>query len=95
MDLAFHVPTNLTPVLIEFKRNNVAKVSSPAAAEDAPQPIPFGSPAPQPQAERQSEPQADQAAEPGQDSPAPSRQKRGRGLSDISRSVTGNVGQEN
>lgn len=28
MDLAFQVPTNLTPVLIEFKRNNVAQVSS-------------------------------------------------------------------
>ena len=41
IDLAFHVPTNLTPVLIEFKRNNVARVSSPAASEDAPQPVPF------------------------------------------------------
>ncbi len=98
MDLAFHVPATLTPVLIEFKRNNVLKVSSPAEAEDAPQPVPFGSPAPQPkpQAEEQSEePRAQQPAENGQDSPAPNRQKRGRGLSDISRSVTGDVGEEN
>lgn len=96
MDLAFQVPTGLTPVLIEFKRNNVLKVSSPAEAEDAPQPVPFGSPAPQARTERQSEePQAQQPAETGQDSPAPNRQKRGRGLSDISRSVTGDVGEEN
>ncbi len=92
MDLAFHVPTNLTPVLIEFKRNNVARVSTPAAAEDAPQPIPFGSSAPQ--AAPRSAPPADQSAEPGQTPPPPNRQKQ-RGLSDISRSVTGDVGEEN
>jgi hypothetical protein len=98
MDLAFQVPTTLTPLLIEFKRNNVLKVSAPAEAEDAPQPVPFGSPAPQPkpQAEEQpEEPGAQQPAETGQDSPAPRREKRGRGLSDISRSVTGDVGEEN
>ncbi|MGE5293749.1 MAG: hypothetical protein ACM3VT_02880 [Solirubrobacterales bacterium] len=96
MDLAFQVPANLTPALIEFKGNNVVKVSSPATAENAPQPVPFGTAAPEPKAENQSEePQAAQPAEPGQDSPAPTRQKRGRGLSDISRSVTGDVGEEN
>jgi hypothetical protein len=96
IDLAFHVPTGLTPVLIEFKRNNVAKVSMVASAQDAPQPVPFGSPAPQPQAAPQSEAQP-QAGQPQQsDSAAPSnRPRQRRGLSDISRSVTGNVGQEN
>jgi hypothetical protein len=99
IDLAFHVPTGLSPVLIEFKRNNVAKVSAVASAEDAPQPVPFGSPAPQPQAAPQSEaqPQAEQPAEPAQsDSTAPSnRPRQRRGLSDVSRSVTGDVGEEN
>jgi hypothetical protein len=46
MDLAFPVPTNLTPVLLEFKRNNVVQVSAPATAEDAPQPIAFSFSAP-------------------------------------------------
>lgn len=95
MDLAFQVPTGLTPVLIEFKRNNVAQVSAPASAEDAPQAIPFGAPAPQPQAAPQTEQPAGQAAEPGQEPASPDRQKRKRGLSDISRSVTGDVGEEN
>jgi len=85
MDLAFQVPTNLTPVLIEFKRNNVAQVSSSTSPEDALQPIPFGSAAPQPQANRQSE------SETGQDTPAPDQQKRRRGRSDITRSVTGDL----
>ena len=97
MDLAFHVPTSLTPVLIEFKRNNVARVSAVASAEDAPQPIPFGSSAPKPQAEPQpesaDEQPAEPSAEPGQDDPAPQRRKRGR--SDITRSVTGDLEGEN
>ena len=94
-------PDGSDPVLIEFKRNNVAKVSAVASAEDAPQPIPFGSPAPQPQAapESESQPQAEQSAEPAEqvnDSAAPSnRPRQRRGLSDISRSVTGDVDQEN
>lgn len=101
IDLAFQAPAGLNPVLIEFKRNNVAKVSMVASAGDAPQPVPFGSPAPQPQAAPQSEtqPQAEQAGQPQQssDSAAPSknRPRRGRGLSDVSRSVTGDVGEEN
>jgi hypothetical protein len=89
MDLAFHVPTNLSPVLVEFKRNNVVQVSAAASAEDAPQPIPFGSAALKPQADRQSESADEPPAEPGPDEPAPERQKRGRGRSDLSRSITG------
>ena len=95
VDLAFQVPTSLTPVLIGFKRNNVAQVSSPASPEDAPQPIPFGSPAPQPQAEPQAEPAAEPSAQADQAPASPDRPKRRGGLSDISRSVTGDVGDEN
>ena len=103
MDLAFHVPTNLTPVLLEFKRNNVVQVSAPATAEDAPTPISFGAPAPAPQAAAPSEPPADQSppgVEPASSSstpaPAPatqtkskSRGKGKRGLSDFSKSIVG------
>jgi hypothetical protein len=95
IDLVFGVPTNLTPELLEFKRNNVAKVSAPAAAEDAPQPIPFGTPAAAPAP--QGEPPAGQPGEPAPRRPRSSdkqKQKQKRGLSDISRSVVGGAGDE-
>ena len=102
IDLAFHVPTGLTPTLIEFKRNNIAKVSAVASSEDAPQMVPFGSPAPQPQAAPgpESQPQAEEEVQPGQgeqsDSAArPNRPRHRRGLSDVSRSVKGDLGEEN
>jgi len=41
MDLAFYVPANLVPVLLEFKDNNVLAVSSPAGGEEAPVTISF------------------------------------------------------
>jgi hypothetical protein len=95
IDLVFGVPTNLTPELLEFKRNNVAKVSAPAAPEDAPQPIPFGAPAAAPAP--QGEPPAGQPGEPAPRRPRSSdkqKQKQKRGLSDISRSVVGGAGDE-
>lgn len=92
IDLAFQVPTGLTPALIEFKRNNVARVSAVAAAEDAPQAVPFGSAAPEPQAEPQAEPAAEQSADTRQNEPAPQRR---RGRSDITRSITGDLEGEN
>jgi len=97
IDLAFQVPTGLTPALIEFKRNNVAKVSAVASAENAPQPIPFGAPAPQPQAapEPEAQPQAEQPAQPSGSEGRPNRPRQRRGLSDVSRSVTGDLGEEN
>ncbi len=95
MDLAFQVPTSLSPVLVEFKRNNVAQVSAPASAEDAPQPVPFGTPAPQPQAAPKPEAPAERSAEPGQEPSSSDRPRQRRGLSDISRSVTGDVDEEN
>ncbi|OHB63987.1 MAG: hypothetical protein A2Y77_07315 [Planctomycetes bacterium RBG_13_62_9] len=95
MDLGFQVPTNLTPLLLEFKRNNVVQVSAPADAEDAPPPVPFGA-APAPQAAPAAGPSADESTEPA---PAPSSSKgprKGkRGLSDISRGIVGNGTDEN
>jgi hypothetical protein len=41
MDTAFAVPTQLTPLLLEFKRDNVTPLPAVAANEDAPQPIPL------------------------------------------------------
>jgi hypothetical protein len=41
MDTAFAVPTHLTPLLLEFKRNNVAQVPPVASSEEAPQPTPL------------------------------------------------------
>lgn len=99
IDLAFQVPTGLTPVLIQFKRNNIAKVSAVASPENAPQPVPFGSPAPQPQVapEPESQPQTLQEnhSEQSDSGTRPDRPRPRRGLSDISRSVTGDVGEEN
>ncbi len=46
IDFAFYVPSQMVPMLIEFKRNNAEQVSTPASAEDAPQPIPFTTGAP-------------------------------------------------
>jgi hypothetical protein len=94
MDLVFGVPTSFTPVLLEFKRNNVVKLFAPAAAEDAPQPVPFGAPAAAPAPP--GEPPAGQPGEPASRRPRSSeKQKQRRGLSDISRSVVGDEGDEN
>ncbi len=94
IDLVFGVPTNLAPVLLEFKRNNVAKVSAVAAAEDTPAPIPFGAPAAEPAAQGAT-PAAGQSTEPARSRPRSSdKQKQKRGLSDIGRSVTGGAGDE-
>jgi hypothetical protein len=95
IDLVFGVPTSLMPVLLEFKRNNIAKVSAPASAEDAPSPVPFGAPA-APPAAQVAPPAAGQPAEPAPSRPRPSKgkQRSGRGLSDTSRSVVGNPGEE-
>lgn len=95
MDLVFSVPTNLAPALVGFKRNNLAQVSAVAAPEDAPQPIAFGAPAPQAVPAPETP-----AAPPSEPAPAPSRQApgsrgRGRGLSDISRSIVGDELDEN
>lgn len=94
MDLAFQVPTDMAPMLLEFKRNNVVQVSSPASAEDAPPPVPFGS-APQPrQAAPQAEPAEGQPAEPER-GPRGQGRRGGRGLSGLSQGIAGTDVNEN
>jgi hypothetical protein len=104
IDLGFPVPTNLTPLLLEFKRNNIVQVSAVAAAEEAPQPVAFGAPAPEPPPAPGAQPTSGMEPTPGQpapSAPAPSPGSKGKnrksrkGLSDVSRSVVGDQGQEN
>jgi uncharacterized integral membrane protein len=99
MDLGFQVPANLTPVLLEFKRNNVVQVSAPASAEDAPPSVPFGEPAPQPPAAAGVEPAPPSPAQPtpapASDSKGKGRVKRGRGLSNAGKSALGGDVPEN
>jgi hypothetical protein len=92
MDLAFYVPTHLTPVLLEFKRNNVVQLSAPAAPENAPTPIPFGTSAPP--AVSTPEPAVTPPTSPALP-PSSDNQRPRRGLSDISRSIVGDGTQEN
>lgn len=90
IDLAFSVPTNLIPLLLEFKHNNVVQVSAPALAEDAPEVIPFGAASEPPRARRRTEAPAEGRAAPPSDN-----QRNRRGLGDISRSVIGDQLDEN
>ncbi len=41
IDLAFYVPNNYAPALVEFKLNNIAEVSSRIAADQCPNPLPL------------------------------------------------------
>jgi len=90
MDLAFSVPANLTPVLLEFKRNNIVQLSAPVSGEDAPPPVPFGAAAPSPQAAPQPAP-----GRPVEPTPSSGDQRQGSGLSDFSRSIVGDGLEEN
>ena len=92
MDLAFSVPANLTPVLLEFKRNSIVQLSAPVSGEDAPPPIPFGGSAPAPQAAPS--PAPDQTSEPTSERSS-GRQRQGSGLSDFSRSIDGDDLEDN
>lgn len=42
MDVAFAVPGGLTPLLLEFKRNDVVQLPAPASREEALEVVPFG-----------------------------------------------------
>jgi hypothetical protein len=103
LDLGFQVPTNLVPVLLEFKRNNVVQVSAPASAEEAPQPVAFGSSAAGTRATPDAGSSADVASEagpsaqpaPSSDSQAKGRNRQKKGLSDISRGIAGDAVEEN
>jgi hypothetical protein len=82
MDLAFSVPPNKTPVLIEFKRNNVVRLPAAASDEDAPQPIPLRASSGSPRGQEQ--PPAVDQTPPPTPQPQPDREKslteRTRGL---------------
>ena len=94
IDLAFSVPSNLSPLLLAFKGNNVVQLSGVADEEDAPQPLPFGATAP-PQARTGSPANENRPAGGG---PERSRRDGGRDrrpLNDISRSVVGPAWDEN
>jgi len=41
LDLAFEVPSDSVPVLLEFKLNCIVEVPRPVSAEQAPAPAPF------------------------------------------------------
>ncbi len=58
IDLAFYVPSNLTPALVGFKGNNLEKLSKPVSGEEAPQPVPLGGSVPPPRTENAPGPQA-------------------------------------
>jgi len=88
IDLAFSVPMNMAPTLIEFKLNNAVQLPAPAAGEEAPAVLPFGSAAPAPQAKPQ--PQRGDT----RPTTTPDSRRDRRGLSDISQSITGPLGEE-
>jgi hypothetical protein len=79
IDFAFHVPNQLVPALIGFKKNNLEKVSKVVSREDVPQPVPFGGSTPS-QADRST--QDEPASQPRTNRAAPSSEGRqGSGLS--------------
>lgn len=88
IDLAFSVPMNLKPAVIEFKLNNAVQLPAPASAEEAPAVLPFGSASEAPQAKPQ--PQRGDT----RPTTTPDSGRNRRGLSDISKSITGPLGEE-
>jgi len=76
LDLAFAVPGSLTPLLLQFKRNDVVQVSAPASREEALDVVPFGS-------SQAAAP--DPAPEPAPDAPPPSNGRNGNGGRDRTR----------
>jgi len=90
IDLAFSVPMNTVPTLIEFKLNNAVQLPAPASGEDAPAVLPFGSAAKAPPAKPK--PQADDTRPTTR--PAPESGRERRGLSDISESIIGPLDEE-
>ena len=90
IDLVFPVPTNLTPAPLEFKLNNAVQLPAPASGEDAPTMVPFGGAAGAEQPKPK--PQADGTRPTTR--PAPDSERDRRGLSDLSKSITGPLGED-
>jgi hypothetical protein len=107
MDLGFQVPTALTPILLQFKRNTVVQVPAPASPEDAPAPVAFGAAPPrsngsggEPGSQAQAAAGGDPNAPPsaprgGSGSSRPKGRKSKKGLSDIGSSVIGGQVEDN
>ncbi len=93
IDFAFYVPTQLVPTLIQFKRNNVEKVSALVSAEDAPQVVPFGGAAPAPA--ESPEPERRERRPDSEAPDASGNSRRGSGLSPPSRMLTEGALEEN
>jgi hypothetical protein len=88
MDVAFAVPLSLTPLLLEFKGNDVVEALLAASREEALEVVPFGAPAQAPQAAPQ--PQAP-GSEPAPATPLRSKSKGRKGATTEDRveSLTG------
>jgi hypothetical protein len=93
IDFAFYLPSDMIPTLVGFKLNNIAAVTAPVSADQAPAPVFFSeslgdqsrTQAPRPQ---QPSEQAESSA-PQEEDATPSETERRSGLSDLSRSVVG------
>ena len=94
MDLAFSVPASLTPLVLEFKGNDVAQVSPPAAGEGTLEMVAFGASSPPAQAAPQSQTPAPEPA-PGTTPPRSNRKGRKGGATTEDRveSLTGPLQQ--
>jgi hypothetical protein len=78
MDIAFAVPGNLTPLVMEFKRNDVVQIPPSAAGEEPLEMAPFGAPkAPPAQAAPDSQTPGSQPAPSGPPSPPSGKSKKG------------------
>ncbi len=95
IDFAFYVPSQMVPMLIEFKRNNAEQVSTPVSGEDAPEPIPFAPGAPA-APERPERPERE-GRQRGDNGASRSREDEpsGSGLSPAGQMLTGGALEEN
>ena len=92
IDLAFAVPASLTPLVLEFKGNDIAQVSPPAPGEEALEMVAFGTPAQASEAAGQSQTPAPEGT-PGTPPPRSDRKSRKAGSKseERARSLTGTV----
>ena len=93
IDFAFYVPNDFVPLAVEFKLNNIAEVSPPVSADQAPPPSPF--------IERSESEK--RTAEPGSPAEQPvsspeegtKRNSRRGGISNVSKGIVGDQLDEN
>jgi hypothetical protein len=97
MDLAFSVPASLTPLLLEFKRNDVVQVSTPAAGEEPLEMVSFGMPAPPAQAAPGSPTPVPEQPAPGTTPPRSKSRKGRKGATaeERAQSLTGSAPEQN